>query len=182
MLNKPQVAVKNQLGVYYFSCLVPMKVMFLSNGEMEKRMFLSTWKDIPSSHEKSVPLEGLNNPTTDSLVEKFKRYVFIKTNDHIPLELFNERVCSRVVQAFQRHGFFVGARNVLPRWQEHSLLHLAVWQEHHFHGNQATEVVNTELVLYRHLWLCLLLMCFDMCFINFLNHTNRTLNVLFKLE
>jgi len=47
--------------------------MFLSNGEMEKRMFLSTWKDIPSSHEKSVPLEGLNNPTTDSLVEKFKR-------------------------------------------------------------------------------------------------------------
>ena len=72
------MAVKNQLGVYYFSCLVPMKVMFLPNGEMEKRMFLSTWKDIPSSHEKSVPLEGLNNPTTDLLVEKFKRYVVVK--------------------------------------------------------------------------------------------------------
>jgi len=72
-LNNLQVAVKNQLGVYYFSCLVPVKVMFLGNGEMEKRMFLSTWKDIPSTHEKSVPLEGLSNPSTDSLVEKFKR-------------------------------------------------------------------------------------------------------------
>lgn len=46
-----QVAIKNNIDVFYFSCLVPMHVLFVEDGEMEKRVFLATWKDIPAQNE-----------------------------------------------------------------------------------------------------------------------------------
>lgn len=46
-----QVAVKNNIDVFYFSCNIPMHMLFVDDGEMDKRVFLATWKDIPSSNE-----------------------------------------------------------------------------------------------------------------------------------
>ena len=46
-----QVAVKNSIDVFYFSCMIPMHVLFMEDGEMEKRVFLATWKDIPAANE-----------------------------------------------------------------------------------------------------------------------------------
>lgn len=42
---------KNNIDVLYFSCQVPMHVLFVEDGEMEKRIFLATWKDIPVQNE-----------------------------------------------------------------------------------------------------------------------------------
>lgn len=39
------------MDVFYFSCVVPMHVLFAEDGEMEKRTFLATWKDIPVQNE-----------------------------------------------------------------------------------------------------------------------------------
>lgn len=50
-LTNLQVAIKNNIDVFYFSCNVPMHVFFVEDGEMDKRVFLATWKDIPAQNE-----------------------------------------------------------------------------------------------------------------------------------
>jgi len=50
-LTKLQVAVKNSIDVFYFGCVIPMHVLFVEDGEMDKRVFLATWKDIPAANE-----------------------------------------------------------------------------------------------------------------------------------
>lgn len=55
-----QVAVKNNVDVFYFACLVPIHVLFTSAGEMEKMVFLATWKDIPTENEQQFVLSPLS--------------------------------------------------------------------------------------------------------------------------
>ncbi|XP_055343172.1 AP-1 complex subunit beta-1-like [Paramacrobiotus metropolitanus] len=55
-LTNLQVAVKNNIGVHYFACLVPMHVFFVEDGLMEKGVFLATWKDIPPENEKQFEI------------------------------------------------------------------------------------------------------------------------------
>lgn len=50
-LNNLQVAIKNNIDVFYFACIVPMNVYFAEDGQLDKRVFLSTWKDIPAQNE-----------------------------------------------------------------------------------------------------------------------------------
>lgn len=45
------MAVKNNIDVFYFATLVPLNVFFAEDGQMDKRIFLSTWKDIPAQNE-----------------------------------------------------------------------------------------------------------------------------------
>lgn len=45
------MAIKNNIDIFYFACIVPMHVFFVEDGEMDKRLFLNTWKDIPSQNE-----------------------------------------------------------------------------------------------------------------------------------
>ena len=50
-LSNVQVAVKNNVGVHYFASVVPMNVFFTEDGKLERKVFLSTWKDIPPTNE-----------------------------------------------------------------------------------------------------------------------------------
>ncbi|KAB0355596.1 hypothetical protein FD755_021537 [Muntiacus reevesi] len=50
-LNNLQVAVQNNIDVFYFSCLIPLNVLFVQEGKMEHQVFLATWKDIPIENE-----------------------------------------------------------------------------------------------------------------------------------
>ena len=50
-LTNLQVAIKNNIDVFYFACIVPMHVFFAEDGQMEKKVFLATWKDIPAQNE-----------------------------------------------------------------------------------------------------------------------------------
>lgn len=50
-LNNLQVAIKNNIDVFYFACLVPMYVYFMEDGQLDKRVFLSIWKEIPAQNE-----------------------------------------------------------------------------------------------------------------------------------
>uniref|UniRef100_A0A8C5FWK1 AP complex subunit beta n=1 Tax=Gadus morhua TaxID=8049 RepID=A0A8C5FWK1_GADMO len=47
-LNNLQVAVKNNIDVFYFSGLIPLNIFFVEDGKMERQVFLATWKDIPT--------------------------------------------------------------------------------------------------------------------------------------
>ncbi|XP_065184074.1 AP-1 complex subunit beta-1-like [Sycon ciliatum] len=59
-LNLLHVAVKNNIGIYYFTCLVPFHVLFVEGGNMERKAFLSTWKEIPGSSEVQSVITGVN--------------------------------------------------------------------------------------------------------------------------
>ena len=56
-----QVAVKNNIDVFYFSTLIPLHVLFVEDGEMEKRVFLATWKDIPAQNEVQFEIKDVQH-------------------------------------------------------------------------------------------------------------------------
>ena len=53
-----QVAIKNNIDVFYFATIVPTHVYFGEDGNMEKKTFLATWKDIPAANEIQFSIEG----------------------------------------------------------------------------------------------------------------------------
>ena len=54
------MAVKNNVDVSYFATIVPTHVYFAEDGQMEKKVFLATWKDIPAQNEIQFTIEGTN--------------------------------------------------------------------------------------------------------------------------
>ncbi|XP_028852295.1 AP-1 complex subunit beta-1 isoform X2 [Denticeps clupeoides] len=50
-LTNLQVAVKNNIDVFYFSCQYPISILFVEDGKMDRQVFLATWKDIPNDNE-----------------------------------------------------------------------------------------------------------------------------------
>ena len=65
------MAVKNNVDVSYFATIVPTHVYFAEDGQMEKKVFLATWKDIPAQNEIQFTIEGTNCNSG-----KFKFYFF----------------------------------------------------------------------------------------------------------
>ncbi|XP_063051691.1 AP-1 complex subunit beta-1 isoform X2 [Engraulis encrasicolus] len=56
-LNNLQVAVKNNIDVFYFSCQYPISILFVEDGKMERQVFLATWKDIPNENESQFQIK-----------------------------------------------------------------------------------------------------------------------------
>lgn len=52
---------KNNIDVFYLSCAVPLHVLFVEDGEMDKRVFLATWKDIPSQNEVQFTINNVQH-------------------------------------------------------------------------------------------------------------------------
>lgn len=59
-LNNLQVAIKNNIDVFYFSCTVPYNVLFTEDGQMDRKVFLATWKDIPAANEVQNQITDVN--------------------------------------------------------------------------------------------------------------------------
>lgn len=59
-LTNIQVAIKNNVDVFYFSCLTPLHVLCTEDGLMDKRVFLTTWKDIPAQNEVQYTIENVS--------------------------------------------------------------------------------------------------------------------------
>uniref|UniRef100_A0A4D5R8Y2 AP complex subunit beta n=1 Tax=Scolopendra viridis TaxID=118503 RepID=A0A4D5R8Y2_SCOVI len=58
-LTNLQIAVKNNVDVFYFTCIAPMNVLVIEDGQMDKRIFLATWKDIPSENEMQYTIQNV---------------------------------------------------------------------------------------------------------------------------
>lgn len=74
-LTNLQVAVKNNVDVFYFSTLVPLHVFCTEDGMMDKRIFLATWKDIPAQNEVQYTIDNIVL-STDQVSQKLQ-------NNHI---------------------------------------------------------------------------------------------------
>ncbi|ODM96018.1 AP-2 complex subunit beta [Orchesella cincta] len=71
-LNNLQVAIKNNIDVLYFACVIPMHVYFTEDGQMDKRIFLSTWKEIPTQNEVQYNLSNMTH-NSDTVVQKMQQ-------------------------------------------------------------------------------------------------------------
>ncbi|XP_031834569.1 adaptor protein complex 1/2, beta subunit isoform X1 [Nomia melanderi] len=71
-LNNLQVAIKNNIDIFYFACIVPMNIYFTEDGQLDKRVFLNTWKDIPAQNEVQNTLKGIML-TADQVVQKMQQ-------------------------------------------------------------------------------------------------------------
>jgi AP-1 complex subunit beta-1 len=58
-INNLQIAIKNNVDVFYFACLVHGQTLFTEDGQLEKRVFLSTWKEIPAANEVQYTINGI---------------------------------------------------------------------------------------------------------------------------
>ncbi|XP_033098668.1 AP-1 complex subunit beta-1-like [Anneissia japonica] len=70
-LNNLQVAIKNNIDVFYFSCLVNLHVLYTEDGNMDRKVFLATWKDIPPSNEVNFTLKDIHH-SPDVLSQKLE--------------------------------------------------------------------------------------------------------------
>ncbi|KAH8039050.1 hypothetical protein HPB51_004975 [Rhipicephalus microplus] len=71
-LTNLQVAVKNNVDVFYFSCVVPLHVLCVEDGLMDKRVFLATWKDIPAQNELQFTLDA-GSLSADQLAQRLQQ-------------------------------------------------------------------------------------------------------------
>ncbi|XP_052216549.1 AP-1 complex subunit beta-1-like [Dreissena polymorpha] len=70
-LTTLQVAVKNNIDVFYLSTQVPLHVLFTEDGEMDKKVFLATWKDIPSQNEVQYTINNVQH-NADTVSQKLR--------------------------------------------------------------------------------------------------------------
>jgi hypothetical protein len=70
-LTSLKVAIKNNVDVFYFNCIVPTHVFCVEDGAMDKRVFLATWKDIPSQNEVQYVLENVT-PNVGQISQKLQ--------------------------------------------------------------------------------------------------------------
>jgi hypothetical protein len=71
-LTNLQVAVKNNIDVFYFATAVPIHVYFINDSEMDKMAFMQTWQDIPESNEVKHQLQNVQGLSIDDLQNKFR--------------------------------------------------------------------------------------------------------------
>ncbi|XP_058825585.1 AP-1 complex subunit beta-1 isoform X2 [Topomyia yanbarensis] len=68
-LNNLQVAIKNNVDIFYFACLIHGNALFVEDGQLDKRVFLTTWKEIPAANEIQYNLHGISG-TADTVAAK----------------------------------------------------------------------------------------------------------------
>jgi vesicle coat complex subunit len=67
-----QVAVKNNVDVLYFQCDVPLHVVLVEDGLMDKQQFLAFWQETPQSSEVKSQLPTGGQGGADAVVEKLR--------------------------------------------------------------------------------------------------------------
>ena len=72
-LTNIQVAIKNNVDVLYFSCLAPMHALAVEDGQMDKKVFLATWKDIPPDNELQYEVNNNTGLSSDQISAKLQQ-------------------------------------------------------------------------------------------------------------
>uniref|UniRef100_A0A8C4XDB0 Beta-adaptin appendage C-terminal subdomain domain-containing protein n=1 Tax=Erpetoichthys calabaricus TaxID=27687 RepID=A0A8C4XDB0_ERPCA len=77
-----QVAVKNNIDVFYFSCIYPISILFVEEGRMERQVFLATWKDIPNENEAQFHIKDchLNSDAASNKLQNNNIFSIAKRN------------------------------------------------------------------------------------------------------
>ncbi|KAI3388701.1 hypothetical protein SNEBB_002164 [Seison nebaliae] len=74
-VNKLDVAVRNNIGTFYYSVKMPLEIFFIENGQVDKKDFTSLWHQLPNEKERQYELE-LNEHvrSLETLEEKLEKF------------------------------------------------------------------------------------------------------------
>ena len=68
-LTRLQVAIKDNVGISYFDCDVPMHCLWHESSKLERGDYLKRWKDLPDTAETVTSLSGVCG-SSDIVLEK----------------------------------------------------------------------------------------------------------------
>lgn len=71
-LTNLQIAVKNNVDVFYFNALVPIHVYFISDNEMDKMAFMQAWQAIPETNEIRHQLQNVQGLSIEDIQNKLR--------------------------------------------------------------------------------------------------------------
>lgn len=71
-LTTLQVAVKNNVDIFYFACTVPIHVYFTQDNELDKMAFVQSWQEIPESNEIKHQLQNVHGLSIEDLQNKLR--------------------------------------------------------------------------------------------------------------
>ena len=105
--NILQVAVKNDVDVLYFACVMPMHIFFADDGLMEKMTFLQSWQEIASSNEKQYTIENTRGLRADAIIAR------LQVTTQFLWTLSYSHICTQANNVFPVAQRTVDGRNLL---------------------------------------------------------------------
>jgi len=69
-LMKLQVAIKNNVGVSYFTCEPPLHCVYSEDGKLSRDEFLGLWKNLPAETESKVQVTGITARSPEQLAQQ----------------------------------------------------------------------------------------------------------------
>lgn len=66
-LNMVQVAIKNNMGLFFFQINIPLYILFKQDGPLPQADFLKFWRETPDSNQKSLVIDRLQIASIASL-------------------------------------------------------------------------------------------------------------------
>uniref|UniRef100_A0A0N5AY96 AP complex subunit beta n=1 Tax=Syphacia muris TaxID=451379 RepID=A0A0N5AY96_9BILA len=72
-LTNLQIALKNDVGIFYFAVIAPLHIYFVEDGQMDKREFLQLWKEIPEQNELQFTISNNNRLGADDICAKLQQ-------------------------------------------------------------------------------------------------------------
>lgn len=67
-----QIAVKNNVKVYFLTDQIPLHAALTADGQIQKDDFMTVWNQIPDSNEKGVMISNLSNDNSEVVKQKLK--------------------------------------------------------------------------------------------------------------
>lgn len=76
LLTTLQVAIKNNIDIFYFTTQIPMHVLFIEDTDINKSFYLTTWNEVSNANEAQTTLTNVHLSTSDILVKLNANNVF----------------------------------------------------------------------------------------------------------
>jgi len=72
--NFLQVALKNNVEVFYFNAVIPPFLLLSPDSQIERKDYLEIWKSIPNEDERIKEVFGINTEDSDALLKKLQNF------------------------------------------------------------------------------------------------------------
>ncbi len=87
-----QIAVKNNMGVFYFQMNFPLQALFQENGQLSREDYLNLWKSISDEHLKDIPNATADSTLLQTKLQQKNLFYIAKRNVGTQVRLFEYRI------------------------------------------------------------------------------------------
>jgi AP-1 complex subunit beta-1 len=66
-INGLHVAIRNNVGIFYFQTLFPFHILFREDGLIPQNEYLRGWKEVPEAQQHTTSVDGLNGVSAETI-------------------------------------------------------------------------------------------------------------------